>query len=72
MAPTTVVMCTNNGIPQNPYCVGIPGVVEAYHTALRSVQLWGPTNFAPIISHVAKFAEQAAAQPSVQVSWYRE
>jgi len=61
-----------NGIPQNPYCVGIPGVVEAYHTALCSVQLWGPTNFAPIISHVAKFAEQAAAQPSVQVSWYRE
>jgi len=60
-----------NGIPQNPYCVGIPGVVEAYHTALRSVQLWGPTNFAPIISHVAKFAERAAAQPSVQVSWYR-
>ena len=57
-----------NGIPQNPYCVGIPGVVEAYHTALRSVQLWGPTNFAPIISHVAKFAEQAAAHPSDQVS----
>ena len=56
-----------NGNPQNPYCVGIPGVVEAYHTALRSVKLWGPTNFAPIIDHVARFAQQATTQPQVQV-----
>lgn len=48
-----------NGNPSNPYCAGIQGVVEAYHTALRSVKLWGPTNFAPIISHVAKFALDA-------------
>jgi len=47
--------------------VGIPGVVEAYHNALRSVRLWGPTNVAPIINHVARFAEQAASQPNSQV-----
>lgn len=56
-----------NGNPQNPYCAGIPGVVQAYHTALQSVQLWGPTNFAPIINHVAKFAHQAATSGQTQV-----
>ena len=56
-----------NGNPQNPYCAGIPGVVQAYHTALQSVELWGPTNFAPIINHVARFAEQAAGSQQHQV-----
>ena len=56
-----------NGNPQNPYCLGIPGVVQAYHSALQSVQLWGPTNVAPIINHVARFAEAAATQPNAQV-----
>lgn len=56
-----------NGNPQNPYCAGIPGVVQAYHTALQSVQLWGPTNFAPIINHVARFAEHAATNQQHQV-----
>ncbi len=58
-----------NGNPQNPYCAGIPGVVQAYHTALQSVELYGPTNAAPIINHVARFAEQAAKQPGNQVSF---
>ena len=57
-----------NGNPQNPYCSGIQGVVQAYHTALQSVQLWGPTNFAPIINHVARFAQQAAGNLATQVS----
>ena len=56
-----------NGNPQNPYCAGIAGVVQAYHSALQSVSLYGPTNFAPIINHVARFAEQAAANPQSQV-----
>ncbi|CAI8037853.1 Copine-1 [Geodia barretti] len=55
-----------NGNPQNPFCAGIPGVVQAYHTALQSVELWGPTNFAPIINHVARFAEQAAGSQQHQ------
>ncbi|XP_032822313.1 copine-8-like isoform X1 [Petromyzon marinus] len=45
-----------NGNPQNPYCSGIEGVLEAYYQSLRSVQLYGPTNFAPVITHVARYA----------------
>nr|CAD7201809.1 unnamed protein product [Timema douglasi] len=40
-----------------PYCSGIPGVLEAYKSCIRQIQLFGPTNFAPVINHVAKFAE---------------
>ena len=56
-----------NGHPSNPYCNGVQGVVEAYHTALRAVQLWGPTNFAPIIKHVARFAAEAKQNPQTLV-----
>ncbi|KAM4711731.1 copine-8 isoform 2-T2 [Anableps anableps] len=45
-----------NGNPQNPYCAGIDGVMEAYYQSLKSVQLYGPTNFSPIINHVARYA----------------
>ncbi|XP_043407146.1 copine-8 isoform X5 [Chelonia mydas] len=45
-----------NGNPQNPYCNGIDGVMEAYYRSLKSVQLYGPTNFAPVINHVARYA----------------
>ncbi|RUS84077.1 hypothetical protein EGW08_008189 [Elysia chlorotica] len=48
-----------NGNPQNPYCPGIDGVLDAYHKTLHSVQLYGPTNFAPCVNHVAKFAAAA-------------
>ena len=33
------------------------GVVEAYKACIRQIQLYGPTNFSPVINHVAKFAE---------------
>ena len=56
-----------NGNPSNPYCAGIPGILDAYHRAIRSVELWGPTNFAPIISHVARFAAEAKKNVEVQV-----
>ncbi|XP_068933797.1 copine-1 isoform X6 [Petaurus breviceps papuanus] len=46
----------------NPYCSGIQGIVDAYRQALPQVRLYGPTNFAPIINHVARFATQAAQQ----------
>ncbi|XP_067930020.1 copine-8-like isoform X2 [Watersipora subatra] len=42
--------------PGNPFCAGIGGVISAYQSAIRTVQLWGPTNFAPVINHVARFA----------------
>ncbi|XP_050429591.1 copine-8-like isoform X2 [Adelges cooleyi] len=41
----------------DPYCSGIEGVINAYHHCIRSVQLYGPTNFSPVINHVAKFAQ---------------
>ncbi|PNF15182.1 Copine-8 [Cryptotermes secundus] len=43
--------------PANPYCNGISGVLDAYRTCIRQIQLHGPTNFSPVINHVAKFAE---------------
>ncbi|XP_060931542.1 copine-9-like isoform X2 [Limanda limanda] len=42
----------------NPNCVGIEGVLEAYFQSLRTVQLYGPTNFAPVISKVANCAAE--------------
>uniref|UniRef100_A0A667ZDA8 Copine 8 n=1 Tax=Myripristis murdjan TaxID=586833 RepID=A0A667ZDA8_9TELE len=45
-----------NGNPQNPYCAGIEGVMEAYYQSLKSVHLYGPTNFSPVINHVARYA----------------
>ncbi len=43
--------------PENPYCSGVQGLLEAYHTALQQVTLYGPTNFSPVIKHVTKFAQ---------------
>merc|ERR1712107_756624 len=48
----------------SPYCEGIEGVVAAYHQALNSVQLYGPTNFSPVINHVAKIAAMHKDKPS--------
>uniref|UniRef100_A0AAY4CLS7 Copine 8 n=1 Tax=Denticeps clupeoides TaxID=299321 RepID=A0AAY4CLS7_9TELE len=45
-----------NGNPQNPYCNCIDGVLEAYYQSLKSVHLYGPTNFSPVINHVARYA----------------
>ncbi|XP_062248783.1 copine-9-like [Platichthys flesus] len=42
----------------NPNCVGIEGVLEAYFQSLRTVQLYGPTNFAPVINKVANCAAE--------------
>ncbi|KAM4600746.1 copine-4 [Polymixia lowei] len=43
---------------ENPECAGIQGVVEAYQTCLPKLQLYGPTNIAPIIQKVANSASQ--------------
>ncbi|XP_051969733.1 copine-3 [Xyrauchen texanus] len=48
--------------PSNPYCAGVEGVVQAYRVCLPQVKLYGPTNFAPIITHVARFAQEALQQ----------
>ncbi|KAA0707894.1 Copine-5 [Triplophysa tibetana] len=53
-----------NGNIENPYCNGIEGILEAYHQSLKTVQLYGPTNFAPVVNHVASYA--AAVQDGSQ------
>lgn len=50
--------------PNNPFCAGVQGIVEAYQNCLPRVKLHGPTNFSPIINHVARFAAAAAQQPT--------
>nr|CAB3233484.1 copine-8-like [Phallusia mammillata] len=42
--------------PSNPDCFGIQGIMEAYQSSIRAVQLYGPTNFSPIINNVASMA----------------
>ncbi|XP_032377055.1 copine Va isoform X2 [Etheostoma spectabile] len=53
-----------NGNIENPYCNGMEGILEAYHQSLKTVQLYGPTNFAPVVNHVASYA--AAVQDGSQ------
>uniref|UniRef100_A0A3B1KK76 Copine-3 n=1 Tax=Astyanax mexicanus TaxID=7994 RepID=A0A3B1KK76_ASTMX len=48
--------------PNSPFCQGIEGIVQAYRAALPQVRLYGPTNFSPIINHVARIAAGAAQQ----------
>ncbi|XP_076818509.1 copine-3-like isoform X2 [Clavelina lepadiformis] len=52
--------------PNNPYCQGIDGIVEAYKQAVSQIQLWGPTNISPIINHVARFAAKAQSEACPQ------
>lgn len=53
---TDLCMCDflQNSNSENPNCVGIEEVLEAYFQSLRKVQLYGPTNFAPVINQVAR------------------
>uniref|UniRef100_A0A673BLJ9 Copine-3 n=1 Tax=Sphaeramia orbicularis TaxID=375764 RepID=A0A673BLJ9_9TELE len=48
--------------PSNPFCAGVEGVAAAYQQCLPQVKLYGPTNFSPIINHVAQFGRQALEQ----------
>uniref|UniRef100_A0A3B5AZK4 Copine-3 n=1 Tax=Stegastes partitus TaxID=144197 RepID=A0A3B5AZK4_9TELE len=54
--------------PTNPYCQGIQGIVEAYRMVLPQLKLSGPTNFSPIINHVASIAASAAQANTASVS----
>ena len=40
----------------SPYCAGVDGLLAAYWNAIQNIRLYGPTNFAPVINHVANFA----------------
>ncbi|KAJ7312140.1 hypothetical protein JRQ81_006484 [Phrynocephalus forsythii] len=48
--------------PTNPFCLGVEGIVQAYSACLPHIRFYGPTNFSPIINHVARFAAQATQQ----------
>jgi len=39
-------------------CEGVSGILHAYYGALGSVQLYGPTNFSPVIQHVTREASR--------------
>jgi len=52
------------GNEQNPYCAGVEGIVAAYSSILPTVQLWGPTNFAPVINQLNGFATAAHNSPA--------
>merc|ERR1711994_359509 len=48
----------------SPFCEGVEGILAAYYNSLQAVQLFGPTNFSPVINHVAKFAAAYQRDPS--------
>ncbi|MGH0149315.1 UNVERIFIED_CONTAM: hypothetical protein FKN15_014933 [Acipenser sinensis] len=42
--------------------IGVEGIAQAYSACLPHIRFYGPTNFSPIINHVARFASQAVQQ----------
>lgn len=52
----------------NPYCSGIPGVLNEYQRCLWEVRLSGPTYAAPIIRHAMQLAR--APPPAGGLSYY--
>lgn len=50
---------------------GVQGIVDAYRMVLPQIRLYGPTNFSPIINHVARIAAGAAQQPNAAVSNFK-
>lgn len=55
-------------VPVSVCYSGIEGVIQAYQQCLPQVKLYGPTNFSPIINHVAQFGGQAVHQQTASVS----
>jgi len=51
-------------LTESPFCSGLEGLLAAYYNSLYNVQLYGPTNFSPVINHVARFAQAYLADPS--------
>jgi len=47
--------------------IGVQGIMSAYQMCLQHVVLYGPTNFAPIIYHVAQFAAASKSEPTPKV-----
>jgi copine 5/8/9 len=52
-----------NGNEGNPQVLGCDGILQAYYASLKTVQLFGPTLFAPVINQAAAIA--ASTQTTV-------
>ncbi|KAF9433844.1 Copine-8 [Entomortierella beljakovae] len=48
-----------NGNPSNPEVYGVEGILGAYWQAQSFVELYGPTNFAPVIMEATNIAKQS-------------
>ncbi|GJJ74601.1 hypothetical protein EMPS_06959 [Entomortierella parvispora] len=60
--PPTVRHCFPlNGNPVNPEVYGVDGILQAYWHALTFAELYGPTNFAPVIEEATNIAKQMEA-----------
>lgn len=62
---TTFFTCFRSALSGS---LGVEGIAQAYSTCLPHIRFYGPTNFAPIINHVARFAAQALQQEKAAVS----
>ena len=51
----------------NPTVHGVEGVMEAYKICLRNTQIYGPTNFSPVINAVAQKASYGQRENRYQV-----
>ena len=77
-----IVEDSKTNLPMCYLPAGIQGIVEAYKMAVPQLQLYGPTNAAPIIHHVARFAAGAQQEETTKgagvsvfncfVCWRRE
>lgn len=47
-----------NGQPTHPYCSGVAEILQHYRGCLNSIQLYGPTNFSPVIRNTIEIAQQ--------------
>ncbi|XP_055298089.1 copine-9-like [Sitodiplosis mosellana] len=47
-----------NDNPSHPYCSGVEEILNHYRIRVKSVTLYGPTNFAPVINNTISIASQ--------------
>lgn len=47
-----------NGNTAHPYCRGIDEIMDHYRKCLKTVELYGPTNFAPVINSTSAIAQK--------------
>ncbi|XP_031627955.1 copine-9-like [Contarinia nasturtii] len=47
-----------NGTPSYPFCDGVAEILKQYRIRLKNVELFGPTNFAPVINTTVTIARQ--------------